>query len=388
MSKIYELEEQYKNKKDAVKKRREYYTEKMGNNHINNIPYKHINYDEIYNVCCDNTIGYIPIPIGMVGPLTVNSQQHYIPLATTEGCLIASIQRGIKCITNGIRSVVVNDCMTRAPVLKFNSLIDCVKFREWFEINEEKIISKFNETSNHGRLQKISTKIVARMVYMRFVAFTGNAMGMNICTKGVENVLEYIKENFNAKIVSISSNYCIDKKNSAINWIEGRGKSVVAETIISKDVIENVLKTDIDSLCELNTYKNYIGSSLAVSIGGNNCHAANIVVGIFAATGQDLAQVVESSNCLTFLEKDGENLYMSCTMPSLEVGTIGGGTHLTFQKECLSIMGVNNIKDVNNTKKFAEIISGVVLAGELSLLAALNTDDLTKSHMKFNRKKH
>jgi len=184
---------------------------------------------------------------------------------------------------------------------------------------------------------------------------------------------------------------CTDKKPSAINWIDGRGKSVVCEAIIKGEIVESVLKTTVATLVELNYAKNLVGSAIAGSIGGNNAHASNVVTAIFLATGQDPAQNVESSNCLTLIEptNDGKDLHISCTLPSLEVGTIGGGTHLPGQSAMLSLLDVKGSdKDEpgRNAVSLARIISATVMAGELSLMSALSTGVLIKSHLKLNRR--
>lgn len=194
------------------------------------------------------------------------------------------------------------------------------------------------------------------------------------------------------QIVSLSGNYCIDKKPGAINWIDGRGKSVVAEAIISSSVLESVLKTTAKDLVELNIAKNLIGSSMAGSIGGMNAHASNILTAIYLATGQDPAQNVESSNCITLMEviEGTGDLHLSCTMPCIEVGTVGGGTSLPAQNACLSLLGVAGAhpeQPGNNARTLSTIICATVMAGELSLMSALATGTLVKSHLAHNRKK-
>ena len=174
----------------------------------------------------------------------------------------------------------------------------------------------------------------------------------------------------------MSGNVCTDKKPSAVNWIEGRGKSVISETVIKGSVIRKVLKTTVEEIIDLNIHKNLIGSAMAGSIGGYNAHASNIVSAIYIACGQDPAQNVESSNCITLMESinDGKDLYMTCTMPSIEVGTVGGGTHLGAQSACLDIMGVrgsNAEAPGRNAEKLARIVCASVMAGELSIMSAL-----------------
>ena len=168
-------------------------------------------------------------------------------------------------------------------------------------------------------------------------------MGMNMISKGVMQCVGFLEQSFpELEMLAVSGNVCTDKKPSAMNWIEGRGKSVVCEATLSGQVIVDVLKCTVQSLVELNVAKNLVGSAVAGSIGGNNAHAANMVTAVFLATGQDPAQNVESSNCMTLMEpvNDGQDLHVSVTMPSIEVGTIGGGTGLSAQKACLEMMGL------------------------------------------------
>lgn len=192
------------------------------------------------------------------------------------------------------------------------------------------------------------------------------------------------------QIIAISGNYCTDKKPAAINWIEGRGKSIVSEAVIPGKVVSAVLKTTVKALVELNISKNLIGSAMAGAMGGFNAHAANVLTAVFLATGQDPAQNVESSNCITLMEavNDGQDLYISCSMPCIEVGTVGGGTGLGPQGACLDLLGVRGPNMENpgaNAQRLAKIICAAVMAGELSLCSALAAGHLVKSHMIHNR---
>ena len=192
------------------------------------------------------------------------------------------------------------------------------------------------------------------------------------------------------ELLSLSGNYCIDKKPAAINWIEGRGKSVVAEAVIRGDTVRSILKCTVEDLVRLNTKKNLVGSAMAGSIGGFNAHAANILTAMYIATGQDPAQNVESSNCMTLMEavNDGKDLLVSVSMPSVEVGTVGGGTGLAPQRSMLELLGVqgpNRDTPGANAQRLARIIAAAVMAGELSLMGALSAGHLIKAHMAHNR---
>ena len=274
------------------------------------LPYEGYNYEYVHGACCENVIGYMPIPLGVAGPLIIDGQHYYIPMATTEGVLVASTNRGCKAINaaGGATTVLTGDGMTRGPCVGFPTLARAGAAKVWLDSEEGQRImrNKFNSTSRFARLQSMKTALAGTYLYIRFKTTTGDAMGMNMISKGVECALEYMSEQGgfeDMSIISLSGNFCTDKKPAAVNWIDGRGKSVVAEAIIPGDIVRSVLKSDVNALVELNTSKNLIGSAMAGSIGGFNAHAANIVTAIFIATGQDPAQNIESSHCITVMRK-------------------------------------------------------------------------------------
>lgn len=274
------------------------------------LPYKGYNYENVHGACCENVIGYMPIPIGVAGPMVIDGQHYYLPMATTEGVLVASTNRGCKAINaaGGAITVLTGDGMTRGPCVGFRNLTRAGAAKVWLDSEEgQKTMKKaFNSTSRFARLQSMKTALAGTYLYIRFKTTTGDAMGMNMISKGVECALNVMMNEGgfdDMAIISVSGNFCTDKKPAAINWIDGRGKSVVAEAIIPGNIVRSVLKSDVNALVELNTSKNLIGSAMAGSIGGFNAHAANIVTAIFLATGQDPAQNVESSNCITVMRK-------------------------------------------------------------------------------------
>ncbi|KAI9491290.1 3-hydroxy-3-methylglutaryl coenzyme A reductase [Zychaea mexicana] len=360
------------------------------------LPVENYHYDKVFGACCENVIGYMPIPLGVAGPLTIDGIDTHIPMATTEGCLVASAARGCKAINagGGAITIVTNDMMARGPCLSFPNIVRAGECKRWIENEGNEIMTEaFNSTSRFARLQKLKVALAGRLVFVRFSTATGDAMGMNMISKGCEKSLALMQEYFpDMQIISLSGNYCTDKKPAAINWIEGRGKSVVAEAIIPGPVVEKVLKTTVAAICELNVNKNLIGSAMAGSVGGFNAHAANILTAIYLAAGQDPAQNVESSNCITLMEpaNDGQDLRISCTMPSIEVGTVGGGTILPPQQAILDMLGVRGPHPTNpgdNARRLARIICAAVMAGELSLCAALAAGHLVQAHMAHNRAK-
>lgn len=349
---------------------------------------------QVAGVCCENVIGYAPIPVGVAGPILIDGKEYWVPMATTEGALVASTTRGCKALSmgGGVNTEIVGDGMSRAPVLHSPSIRTSQKIKQFIESNFHLFKASFESTSRFAKLQSITTHIAGRKVFLRFKCTTGDAMGMNMVGKGVEKALNIITTQFpDTHVIALSGNVCTDKKPSAINWIDGRGKSVVVEAIIPEAVVRDVLKTTPDALVETNYAKNLIGSAVAGSIGGYNAHAANIVTAVFLATGQDPAQNVESSNCMTLIEKvspDSNDIYISCTMPTMEVGTVGGGTALSPQSSMLSLLGVKGSAESSgeNARTLARVVASATMAGELSLLAALSSGHLISSHMKLNRR--
>lgn len=265
-------------------------------------------YAPVQGACCENVIGYMPLPVGVAGPLIIDGQALHLPLATTEGTLVASTSRGCKALNagGGVTTIVIKDGMSRGPVVEFPTAASAAYAKIFLDSAEGYafVAAAFDSTSRFARLHQITSSAAGRTLYLRFVAGTGDAMGMNMISKGVERALHALRDEYFTEMVilSLSGNYCTDKKPAAINWIEGRGKSVVAEAVIPAHVVSSVLKTNVTRLVELNIKKNLIGSAMAGSVGGFNAHASNIVASIFLATGQDVAQTVESSNCITLME--------------------------------------------------------------------------------------
>jgi hydroxymethylglutaryl-CoA reductase (NADPH) len=354
-------------------------------------------YNAISGQNCESVIGFLPLPVGVVGPLKVDGSEVFVPMATTEGALIASTNRGARALglsMNGVETAILRDAMSRSPVLSFRSALEAADFAKWIEDDERKaLLSKwFSETTKFGTFSSVKASIAGRNVFLRFRCRTGDAMGMNMVGKGVNLIIERLLGVIpGMELIALSGNTCTDKKPSAINWVEGRGKSVVAEAFIPSNVVKDILKTSIDDIVRVGLKKNLIGSALAGSIGGNNAHAANVVTAIFLATGQDPAQNVESSNTMTLFESidNGSMLHASVTMPSLEVGTVGGGTTLAAQAASLDMLGVRGASKTDpgkNARRLASIIAASVLAGELSLNAALASNHLISAHMALNRR--
>jgi hydroxymethylglutaryl-CoA reductase (NADPH) len=353
-----------------------------------------LDYSRVYGANCEIVVGYVPLPVGLIGPLTINDETVYVPMATTEGCLVASSNRGAKAITQGggAKARIVRDGITRAPCLRMNSAMEAADLKIWCETPSNFAILKkaFESTTSFGKLMECHPTVAGKNVYLRLVCFSGDAMGMNMVSKGSLAVIEKLQTYFpTCQLIALSGNMCTDKKAAATNWLNGRGKSVVVEAIIPKEVVRTTLKTTVKSLVHTNINKNLIGSAMAGAIGGFNAHASNMVTAIFLATGQDPAQNVESSNCITLMEEqDNGDLWICCTMPSIEVGTVGGGTSLPAQAACLEAIGCRGGASTPgaNAKKLATVVAAATMAGELSLLAALAANTLVQAHMVHNRK--
>ena len=396
--KDYQLEKKLGDMERAVTVRRSLY-EHVLEKSLSSIPHLGYDYNKVFGANCEIVIGYVPIPLGIVGPLVINGEPIYIPMATTEGCLVASTNRGCKAISvaGGCYSVVMKDAITRAPCVRMPSAMRAAAVKRWVGVPENyaQLEAAFNSTTNYGKLASVEATVAGRNVYLRFNCMSGDAMGMNMVSKGCLKAIDVLQAEFpDLVLVAISGNMCTDKKPAAINWIMGRGKSIVVEAIIPESVVSSVLKSSVAAMIETNTQKNHVGSAMAGSVGGFNAHAANIVTAVYLATGQDPAQNVESSNCITIMEyaDDKKSLHVSVTMPSVEVGTVGGGTHLPAQAACLEICGVRGAakgpgsSPGDNARKLAQIVGAAVLAGELSLMAALAANQLVNSHMQHNRK--
>ena len=335
----------------------------------------------------ENMIGTTQIPLGYAGPVRISGEyadgEFLVPLATTEGALVASISRGMSVINSGggARTMVCADAMTRAPVLRVEGIEHSKWVIDWIDSNKAAIDEAVAETTSHGRLVRIDKYPDGRSLYLRFAFETGDAMGMNMATIASESVCRLIERETGAVMVSVSGNMCSDKKPAAINMINGRGKTVVAEALIPKDVVEQRLHTTSAAVQETNYRKNLMGSSLAGTLGAN-AHAANMVAALYIATGQDPAQVVGGSMSVTSCEDVGGNLYISVRMPTVEVGTVGGGTRLPCQREALSMIGCLG---EGKARKLAEIVAVTVLAGELSTLAAQAAGQLGSAHAALGR---
>ena len=328
---------------------------------------------------CENMIGAAQIPIGIAGP--VNGK--YIPLATTEGALVASVNRGCKAITESGGAAVDSYRVgaTRGPVFKVKNLKESDQLNDFLEKNFADLQKIAARTSRHLTLTKYMDRGVGRYRYVRFVFDTRDAMGMNMVTIATQKLAEFIETKSGARCISVAGNYDVDKKPSWLNVIEGRGIKAWAEVTLTERVLKNILKTTARNMFDVWLAKCMMGSAMAGSM-AFNAQFANVVAALFLATGQDMAHVVEGSLGMTTMEiGNGNSLYVSVYLPDLMIGTVGGGTGLATQREALLLIGAKT------SQEFAEIIAAAVLAGEISLLASLSEGTLARAHQKFARGK-
>lgn len=376
---------------DAVSLRRKYIEEETGTD-LSAVGTYSISIDRVVTRNIENMIGCVQIPLGVAGPLAVKGEyangKYWLPLATTEGALVASINRGCGAITKagGAEVRILRDGMTRAPVFAARSVSHAAEVARWAEDNLLLLKVAAEETTNHGELIGLTTYTAGTSVFIRFEFDTKDAMGMNMATLASEAAAHLIEEETGAKLIAVSGNMCCDKKPSAINIIEGRGKTVSAGVFLSDELVASVFKTNSATLAEVNTRKNLTGSARAASL-GFNAQAANVIAAMFIACGQDPAHVVEGSNTITTVDMAEGGVYVSVTLPSLQVGTVGGGTSIATQNANLTMLGVAGGAENpgDNAKAFAEIVAAGVLAGELSLLGALGAQHLGKAHRELGR---
>ena len=337
---------------------------------------------------CENFTGVAQVPLGIAGPLRVNGEHaqgdFLIPLATSEGTLVASYNRGIKLLNlcGGATCTVSGDAMQRAPVFVFENARKARDFDTWVQAHFDKIAEEAEATSSIAKLQYIDTFLSNKFTYLRFNYSTGDAAGQNMVGRATFAACSWILDEYpGIKHFYLESNLATDKKASQVNVMRTRGKRVIAEAVVKRDVLIQHMRVDPETL----VYHGGVANVGAILSGANNngLHSANAITAMFIATGQDVANVSESSAGIIYTELTPErDLYISITIPSLIVATYGGGTGLPTQRECLDMLGCVGKNKVN---KFAEIVAGVVLAGELSLGAAISSSDWVSSHEQYGR---
>jgi hydroxymethylglutaryl-CoA reductase (NADPH) len=336
----------------------------------------------------ENFTGVAQVPIGIAGPLRVNGEfaqgDFYVPLATTEGTLVASYNRGMRVLaeSGGVTATVVKRSMQRAPVFMFETARQARDFGEWVTQNHDLIRAAAESTTRSGRLIEIEQYALANMLHLRFNYTTGDAAGQNMTGKATWAACEWIRETHPAHPkYMLSGSLDTDKKHSAINTLRTRGRRVVAEAVIRRDVLQRLMRVDTTTLFRARQVSN-AGALLAGSA-YNGPHAANGIAAMFIACGQDVANVAESHAGITYAQLlENGDYYWSITLPSLIVASYGGGTGLPTQRECLEMIGCYG---TGKADKFAEIVAAVVLAGDISLGSAVLADEWVTSHERMGR---
>jgi hydroxymethylglutaryl-CoA reductase (NADPH) len=334
-----------------------------------------------------NISSHASIPQQVIGPVAINgsiNEEVYVPLATYESPLWPSVNRGAKVarLSGGIDTVITKNCMTRSILLEAKNAAFAAECTTKILTDKNNLADKVQETSRYAQLEDIHVQQIGNLLFIRFALFTGEASGHNMVTKAADNLMEYILTKFQAlQHISVSGNFCTDKKASAVNGILGRGKYVIADCVVPRVVCEEVLKTTPEKIVELNVKKNLIGTNIAGGIRSANAHFANMLLAIYLATGQDAANIIEGSQGIVHAELVGHDLYFSVTLPNIIVGTIGNGKDLDFVQENLRLMGC-----ISNSARLAEIVAATVWCGEISLLAAqTNPGELMQSHIAMER---
>ncbi len=336
----------------------------------------------------ENFVGVAQVPIGMAGPLLIDGEhargEFYVPMATTEGTLVASYNRGMKLLhsAGGVRATVMDDVMQRAPAFGFDSAREARAFGEWVTENFDAIKREAETSTRTGRLHDIEQFSASRYIFLRFNYTTGDAAGQNMAGRATWQACNWIRAQYQGvRHFCLESNLATDKKSSQINILRTRGKRVTAEATIPPELVRGVMHTTPGQMFQSRQVSNLGGLMAGVNNNGN--HSANGIAALFVATGQDIANVAESSAALVHTEllPDGA-YYYSITIPALIVATYGGGTGLPTQRECLDLLGCYGAGKV---RKLAEIVAATVLCGEISLGSAVVADEWVAAHERFGR---
>lgn len=369
-----------------AKKRREYLTEHTGAEltHTGNYSID----PGVLPGNIENFIGIVQMPVGIAGPIQINGESaqglFYVPLATTEGTLVASYSRGMRVVNEcgGVKTTVVEQFMQRAPAFIFADAREARDFGLWIEQNFDGIKAVAESTTSIGKLKHIQQWSVSKTRYLRFNYTTGDAAGQNMVGKATLAACEWICAQYPGECeYLLSGNMDTDKKHSHLNMLHSRGKRVIAEIVLKKEVLKKIMKVDTKMLAKATVLANT--GALMAGAAYNGPHSANGIASLFIATGQDEANVVEShAGLLSHELLENGDFYLAITLPSLIVATYGGGTGLPTQRECLELLGCYGTGKAN---KLAEIVAATVLAGDISLACAVIGGHWVSSHDKFGR---
>jgi hydroxymethylglutaryl-CoA reductase (NADPH) len=371
---------------EAVERRRRFVRERTGVE-LEHVP--HYSFEPaITGGNIEQFIGVAQVPIGLAGPLLVDGEhaqgEFYVPMATAEGTLVASYNRGMRLLyeAGGVKTTIMADRMQRAPVFIMPSAREAREFCRWLDEHFEEIKAAAETTTRSGKLVDIERYTAARHVYTRFNYTTGDAAGQNMTGKATQEACRWIVREFgDIERYFLEGAFATDKKSSQVNMLRTRGKRVIAEAVISDELVQRVMRTSTETLFRARQVNNLGGFMSGVN--NNGAHSANGITAMFIATGQDAANVAESSAAYAYAElRENGDYYYSLTIPALIVATYGGGTSLATQRECLEMLGCYGKGKV---QKFAEIVAATVLCGELSLGSAVVAEEWVEAHDLFGR---
>ncbi|MBK9166063.1 MAG: hydroxymethylglutaryl-CoA reductase [Bryobacterales bacterium] len=334
----------------------------------------------------ENPIGVAQVPMGIAGPVLVHGRYasglFYVPMATSEGALIRSYERGMVALTRagGVDVSIQNDENQIVPTFFFNSVHEAEAFREWLPAQQDAIRAAAESTTRHGKLTGVHWYQLGRQVLVNFGFSTGDAQGMNMLVKGADAACRWICEQYPGARYFVFSGMSSEKRPSGFLLTRGKGKRVTAGALLPHDILRMYLHCTAEQLFAV-WHSTVLGHLHANAI-GYNAHCANGLTAIFIATGQDVANVVNAACAITYFELQPEGLFVSTTLPALSVATVGGGTALPTAREALSILGCAGS---GHARKFAEIIAAAVLGGEISMGAAITTGEFVQAHERYGR---
>ncbi|MCW4459290.1 hydroxymethylglutaryl-CoA reductase [Microbacterium sp. MPKO10] len=338
---------------------------------------------------------FAPVPLRWLGPVRISGNvmngEQEVPLATYETTLWPSVRRGAHVSTmvdGGIRATLIDERMARSVLFEADDAGSALAAARRIEADLPALQAVVSATSRFATLIDINHQIVGNLLFLRFEFTTGDAAGHNMVTLASDALMAHILDRESAlRYGSISGNYCTDKKTSAVNGILGRGKNVVTEIVIPEEILRRRLRTSASALAQLNVRKNLVGGAVAGSLRSANAHFANMLLAFYLATGQDAANIVEGSQGFTHAEERGDDLYFSCTIPNLIVGSVGNGKGIDAITENLDRLGCSEEREPGeNARRLAVLCAATVLCGELSLMAAqTNPGELMAAHLQFER---
>lgn len=368
--------------KDFVTERRKWLNDVTGVNFTHIANYSIKSEDVKGNV--ENFVGVAQVPIGIMGPLKVNGDfakgTFYVPMATTEGALVETYQRGAIAITKsgGARTTVINDENYLDPIFILRNLDEAKNFVTWTTDHFDELRQKVKEVTQHGELIKITPFILGRRVVLKFSYFTHDAMGANMINVATDQLCKFISENVKIERYLLRSNLSSEKKAAAVNLLTTYGKEILVEAVLPRKIVLRYLNSSPEEIGS--AWHSWVLGCVHAGMLGCNAQFANGLAAVYIACGQDVAHITNASVGLNMFEltKEGD-LYASLKLPNILVGTVGGGTALGTQRECLEMIGCYGKE---KSKKFAEIVGATLLAGEIGICAGITSEEFLQPHVR------